>query len=83
MHIIVHILLHLLILSVSFEVFLLLSHLHLDEHDVFCFGSSLMTMDTLWQCVLSYDSYSIDTLSNICLLFSFESSSLKVYDYPS
>ena len=83
---IVHILLHLILLLVSFEVFLLLHpHLQLDGHDVFCCSSSLV-MDTLWQGVISYDSSSIDTLSNLssdCLLFSFETSSLKVYDYLS
>ena len=75
---IVHIVLHLLLLLVSFEVFLPHPHIQLDEHDVFCCCSSLV-MDTLWQGVLSYDSYSINTLSNLssdCLLFSFETYSL-------
>ena len=74
---IVHILLHLIFLLVSFKVFLLLLHPHLqlDEHDVFCCSSSLM--DTLWQGVISYDSYNIDILSSLssdCFLFSFETS---------
>ena len=78
---IVHILLHLLHLLVSFYVFLLLHHPHLqlDEHDVFFCSSS--SMDTLWQGALSYDSYSIDILSSLssdCFLFSFETS-LEVY----
>ena len=83
---IVHILLHILILLVSLEVFILFIHPHiqLDEHDVFGFFS--YSMDTLWKGVLSYDSYSIDTWSNIseskCFLFYFETY-LEVYDYPS
>ena len=71
---IVHILLHLILLLVSFEAFLLLPRINIDDHDLFLCYYSLM-MDTLWQGVPSYDSYSIDTLSNLssnCLLFSFE-----------
>ena len=76
---------HILILLVSLEFFIPHRHIHLDEHDVSCCSSSLV-IDTLRQGVLSYDSYSIDTLSNlssVCLLFSFETYSLKVYYYLS
>ena len=52
---------HLILLLVSFEVFLPHRHLQLDEHDVSCCFCSLV-MDTLWKGVLSYDRCSIDTL---------------------
>ena len=74
---IVHILLHFLLLLVSYEVFLLplLPHIQVDVYDVFCSSSSLM--DTLWQGVLSCDSCIIDigsSLSSDYFLFSFETS---------
>ena len=70
---------HIILLLVSFEVSLPHTHLHLDEHDVFCCCYSLM--DTLWQGVISYDSYNIDTLSNPSS--SSKIYSLKAYDYSS
>ena len=78
---IIHIHLHILILLITFEVFLIHPHIQLDEHDVSCFFSSSLVMDTLWKGVLSSDSCSIDTLSNPS--FSFETYSWKVYGYLS
>ena len=63
---IVHILLHLLLLIVSFKVFLLLllhPHLQQDGNDVFFSSSS--SMDTLWQGILSYDNCNIDICSGL------------------
>ena len=78
---IIHIHVHIIILLLSFEVLLPHPHLHLDDHDVpYCCCYSLV-MDTLWQGVLSYDSCSIDTLSNPS--FYFDASSWKVYGYLS
>ena len=80
-HRIIHIHLHLLLLLISFKVFLPHPHIHLDEHDVSCWCSSSLVMDTLWKGVLSYDNCSIDTLSNPS--FYFETSYWKVYGYLS